>query len=101
MENRMGLVLVFIVAAVFGGLLVAWTAQTPKQRKTHSIKQEKFAAGQGRNPDKSLTGPHKSFTSNALIGGVTFGFIFTLFWAMGTGLGSSLGHLVFSGSATP
>lgn len=68
-------ILMAVVMGGLGGPVIAWVLKTPGQLKAYEDRKAKFAAGQGKDPDKDPIGPHKSFGQNASIFGVIFGAI--------------------------
>lgn len=93
-------IILIIILGVIIGPLFAWSAQSAQQQRAHETRRAKFEAGQGKDPDKALMGPHKSFRSNALIGGVVLATAFGIFFLIGLPLGAWLAGVVFgSGSS--
>lgn len=96
----MSSVILAIIIGAIAGPLVAWSLQNPKQLRTHEEKKAKFEAGRGKDPERWPYGPHKPFTTNAVILGVVIALAFGIAWPIGTNLGETLGHLVMGGGAS-
>lgn len=69
---------------VMAGLLMPWVVTRPKQRKRYEERKALYEAGRGKDPDKDIIGPHKSFAVNAFVAG-------GLFAAVGAGIGIGVG----------
>ena len=65
-----------ILMAIFMGILagptMALAINSSTNRRGYEIRKAKFEAGEGKNPDLSPFGPHKSFKQNAVIFGLMF-----------------------------
>lgn len=61
-----------ILMGVLGGPALAWATRQKGSVAAFEKRKAKFAAGEGRDPEKDMIGPHRSFGHNALIFGVVF-----------------------------
>lgn len=69
----MELFIMMLIVGCIAGPAIGWmVTNTEKAKREHNAKREKFRAGQGSDPDKSVIGPHKPFAQNAVIIGVIF-----------------------------
>ncbi|SJM69984.1 hypothetical protein [Gulosibacter sp. 10] len=70
-------------AVIMGGLaalVMPLALKSSKQRERYAARKAKFEAGEGKNPDKDVIGPHQPFVINALVMG-------GIFAAVGAGVG--------------
>ncbi|WP_114520942.1 hypothetical protein [Altererythrobacter sp. ZODW24] len=74
-----------ILMGLLGGPAMAWAYKQPKAVAAFEKRKEKFAQGQGKNPESDPMGPHKTSKQNMIGGGILFFVV-----GLAAGIGASM-----------
>jgi hypothetical protein len=64
-----------LLMGLLGGPLFALVAKSDRLKSKFEERKEKFRNGTGKDPEKDVVGPHKSFAHNAIFFGLMYGVI--------------------------